>query len=1374
MKAYSNRGLFSEDYLESRLTEYAEWEASVSEVYREFRDLYENKRGILEGLNEAQTEDEFFEPAFRLLGFKFIGQAAAGSKRPDYALFASEVDKKAARKAPKDEDKFYAPSLAIGEVKRWKRSLNVRESGDKKQSAPEMQIVGYLERTKVPWGILTNGAEWRLYHGDTTGTAKRYFTVDFEKALESEENFRWFYLFFRRESFQRDGVEGKCFLDRVLEGSEQYAVQVGKELKNLIFEKVFPLLAEGFIEDYRQKTGKDVDEETLQRVYRTTLAFLYRLLFLLYAEARDLLPIRDEQRYWPYSITKIKHDVAQTVKSGRVLASGTHSWWGDLKNLFGIVDQGREELNVPAYNGGLFKDDGNHEFLKDYRVSDRHLAPALDALSRQDGRFVDYGFVGVRELGSVYEGLLEFSLKVAAEDLVAVKNKKNSSKEIYEPASKHTGKTVVVEADKPYLVNDRKERKATGSYYTPGYIVDYIVANTLGPLVAERRAALAEALDGIASLQKELRRAGKSEKHIADEVRKRNALETLLDVKVLDPAMGSGHFLVAAVDYLTDGFIQTITADLDARPVTDELAALRKDIRKSLDGYGVEVTDEQLSDTRLLKRMVMKRCVYGVDLNEMAVELAKLSLWLDAFTVGAPLSFLDHHLKHGNSLIGSSVREVRREVESSGSLLGNLFTERLVQGTELMQQVGEITDATIGEVYESTSRYQEADRVLAPYKRMLDIWTSQHFGNKRAKNFLSETSATGAVEDLARGNYESFTGKDRETIEAAKRLAGEERLFHWELEFPEVFYERGNERENPGFDAVVGNPPYIRESGNKPLFGFIQRAELFKPFYRGKTDIYFYFIMKGTWLLRSERLLGYIVPANWLEAVSSAKLRVFLQSEAKAREVVTFGGLTVFEGASVESMILLAERLGSDHWLTHRYRLSQSKAHDVLETGPRVKVPAQLLAEEGWYLRTLPDSGLAPIFDKVESMGQSLGSLFHVEAGVNTGADVVSSRSARFWPAGVREGEGIFLLRESELSQLSLSVREVKHIKPYVSADRVDRYFQPQTADRFLIYLRNEIDVALLPNIESHLRKYKSILENRAEVQRNARRKWWHLLWPRDPRVYDASEKLVTPNATQSNSFSLDDQQTYYNIGCTVLALLPDVETSISCILAVLNSRLLDAYYGARGQMQSETQRKYFPDKVRRVPVPLISFTTPKAERRRAVEEAVKLYEAGDYAAVVGWAERELGWTAREGHYSGGRNDTVHDLLARLAREMMEMHGERAEAETTWREWVAAAMPTEYAKLTKTFRERGWAEDGCRAGWSGVLAGFQKKKAVSSGGLLQQLKRETEEVLGKVCPLRRRIEETDRLIDEVVYRLYGLTEEEISVVESGASAEAVS
>jgi hypothetical protein len=254
---------------------------------------------------------------------------------------------------------------------------------------------------------------------------KRYYSVNLVRSLESEnpEDFRRFYLFFRRDAFVPKGAEGKSFLDRVHTGSEEYAVRVGNNLKKVVFERLFAQLAAGFLEYHGREIGQPVDEEVLKKTYRGTLALLYRLLFLLYAEARDLLPHRDRLGYGVHSITRLKRDVAARLDEGEKFSDKSYVMWERLESLFRIVDSGSLELNVPPYNGGLFKDEDSHEFLGTHRVSDLHLAPALDELSRQEvegseRRFVDYGFVGVRELGSVYEGLLEFSLRIADEDLI--------------------------------------------------------------------------------------------------------------------------------------------------------------------------------------------------------------------------------------------------------------------------------------------------------------------------------------------------------------------------------------------------------------------------------------------------------------------------------------------------------------------------------------------------------------------------------------------------------------------------------------------------------------------------------------------------------------------------------------------------------------------------------------------------------------------------------------------------------------------------------------------------------------------------------------------------------------------------------------------
>ncbi len=482
--AYLNRGLFSDDYLRHRLPERDEWKnVDVSAAYRELRDLYDSGKDRLGEKKEAQTESEFLEPSLRILGFSFTSQPAMwAGVYPDYELFADESAKQSADATPGGSRGTY--TLALLEGKRWGLSLDRgpgKQGGQKATKSgvsPEMQLVDYLRNTGISWGVLTNGSEWRVYRGDTLGKTQRYFSMTLEDALESEESFRWFYLFFGRDAFAPGVAGAGSFLDTVLAESEDHAVRVGKELKDIIFTEVFPTLARGFLE-YRRENRLPVDEEALGHVYRGSLALLYRLLFLLYAEARDLLPAKDAYGYGERSMTRIKDEVAGRVEGPYRYTASEYTLWQRLEDLFRIVDEGSPDLKVPAYNGGLFKNAGSHALLAEHRISDKHLAGVIHALSRRwdedagEYRNIDYGFLGVRELGSVYEGLLEFSLRVAEDDLVVVKK---DGKEIYKPKSSHaSGKTYgEVKAGEPYLVNDNSERKATGSYYTPRYIVDYI------------------------------------------------------------------------------------------------------------------------------------------------------------------------------------------------------------------------------------------------------------------------------------------------------------------------------------------------------------------------------------------------------------------------------------------------------------------------------------------------------------------------------------------------------------------------------------------------------------------------------------------------------------------------------------------------------------------------------------------------------------------------------------------------------------------------------------------------------------------------------------------------------------------------------------
>jgi len=794
-----NKSLFSDHYLDERLGGHKEWNENISVIFDKTIQLYEDTKDRLPKFNEAQTEDYFIKPLFvEILGFSFDVQHTFKQKgrnnRPDYTLFSNSEDLIKAQEHSDEFNKYITDAIAIADAKYWERSLDGKGDPGKESELsnanPSFQIVNYLTVTGKDWGILTNGRYWRLYYAKARSRVDSYFEVDLKEILESgdETAFKYFYHFFRSAAFQTDPVIGKSFLESIYDGSIDYGAQLERRLKDLIFDNIFLRLARGFVE-FRQEE-KNITQETpesLKDIHQGTLRLLYRLLFLLHAESRGLLPL-DNKGYLQYSLLETKREIAKRLDEGITQSKRSFDKWNDLDSLFHIIDKGDPDLNVPRYNGGLFRQDHpNNHFLTDNKISDKYLVPALELLTRESDpesgqkRFIDYKSLDVEQLGSIYEGLLEFHLRIASEPLDVKKKKR---KEIYKPLNKVKNPIKVIDKDELYLENDKGERKATGSYYTPHYIVEYIVELTLGPVFKERTNSFKNLMtklqpkyEAFHKLDKKIKDGDKSTRshtkrknlHLEINTLEDQASETLLSIKICDPAMGSGHFLKEATDKLAEKII-TLLAEYPKNPVTHLLEEIRKNILESLSSQDIKIDpEEHLKDTNLIKRMVMKRCIYGVDLNPMAVELAKLSLWLDSFTVGAPLSFLDHHLRIGNSLIGTSIDEVENSLTSdtitkhgiSGQLFrGGPFTGML-QATKFMNDVANQTDATFEEIEKSINKFDEYQQAISPYKKALDLWVSQNFGNKRAQDIIRSYGQE--VLKFIRGN-EKLKNKKQKTI----------------------------------------------------------------------------------------------------------------------------------------------------------------------------------------------------------------------------------------------------------------------------------------------------------------------------------------------------------------------------------------------------------------------------------------------------------------------------------------------------------------------------------------------------------------------------------------------------------------------------------
>ena len=811
MENLSRGSLFADGFLCDTIAGSADWkaldDAALAALERDLGALL--ARFPTEGApNESQTEDDLIWPVLRRLGWTQSLRQQNLSARgrdavPDGLLFADAAAKGRANALP-EEWRRYALGAALVESKRWRRPLDRRSGMHGEETAPSTQMLRYLRRVEdltqggLRWGILTNGACWRLYWQGARSVSEQFFELDlaalltpaapggdlFAPAPEARRHWlKVFALVFRRAAFLPGAERAASFHRYAVDEGRFHEERVAGDLSAKVFERVFPQLARAI--------AAAAPDAPLAEVREAALVLLYRLLFILYAEDRDLLPVRDK-RYDDYALrAKVRGDVGRRKDEGDVFSESAARYWSAFDDLCRAIDTGDASIGLPPYDGGLF-DRARTPLLGRVRLGDAVMADVIDALSFErtaDGRrkYINYRDLGVRQLGSVYERLLERAL--AAE-----------------------GGSVAVRPDV-------FARKDSGSYYTPDDLVGLILDETLGPLAAAPMEAFRARAGEPAGGRREARLA---------ELRALDPAERLLALKVCDPAMGSGHFLVNLVDWLAD---RTIAAMAEAEaavdggeyrsPLAERIEATRATVRANAEVNGWTVAHERLDDRHIVRRMVLKRCVYGVDKNPMAVELAKVSLWLHTFTVGAPLSFLDHHLRCGDSLFGARVRAgIDKAAEHGTPLLLHDSITRAAGAARGMAAVEALTDAEIAEAHRSAETFADVEAMTAPLDRLLALvhafdWLGLRAPEDRTalQSFFAGrfgdpvAIACGTCAPAAHGaEGKRFAG----LLAQAQALVAEERFLNWQVAFPGVWSHWESDAPEGGFDAVIGNPPWDR------------------------------------------------------------------------------------------------------------------------------------------------------------------------------------------------------------------------------------------------------------------------------------------------------------------------------------------------------------------------------------------------------------------------------------------------------------------------------------------------------------------------------------------------------------------------------------
>ena len=667
-------GLFTRFFLEDGVRAMPEYARLDTATLAEFATAVRRHWQALDEMprpSEAETEAVLINPILARLGWEHLPQQEPGRGRRDIAdalLFLDAQTTATARPLPSVE-RFRLGAVVVENEAKDRLLDRASSSGE----APAHQLLRYLGRAeaqsggRVRWGLLTNGRLWRLYWAQARARAEGFVELDLPSVVGASpaggleappslppgaDEHHWlrvFVLLFGRDALVPEGAERRNFLDRALDEGRRYEQRVTESLSRAVFDRVFLDLVTAV--GKAAPSPRPHDPAWRAAVREAALRLLYRLLFLLYAEDRDLLPVRLDA-YRAYGLQQLRDMAAEAVDEKRILGTRLTTWWTRLNALFQAIAEGAAELGLPPYNGGLF-DDRAAPLLDEIAIPDAQLAPIIDALSRDQygllRQRINYRDLSVQHLGSIYERLLE-------QEVIA-----NDAGELRLRPS-------------PFA------RKSTGSYYTPDELVRLILRRAIGPLLQERHDAFAAKAEALAH-----DRRPKSER--LRELRDLDPAQAFVGLRVCDPAMGSGHFLVSLVDYLADAVLTEITdapalvswADADEpyrSPLVERVERLRADIRQSADRNGWDVPDEQLDDRHLVRRIILKRVIYGVDLNPMAVELAKLSLWLHSFTVGAPMSFLDHHLRCGDSLFGEFVAPVERQLRERYGLAVNRDVER--------------------------------------------------------------------------------------------------------------------------------------------------------------------------------------------------------------------------------------------------------------------------------------------------------------------------------------------------------------------------------------------------------------------------------------------------------------------------------------------------------------------------------------------------------------------------------------------------------------------------------------------------------------------------------------------------------------------------
>lgn len=712
---------------------------------------------------------------------------------------------------------------------------------------------------------------------------------------------------------------------------------------------------------------------------------------------------------------------------------------------------------------------------------------------------------------------------------------------------------------------DVKDRKSKGAFYTPREIVHYMcqesIANFLVNKVGVKYEEIKEFIQyGEMIRDMDLKDATK-ETHLLGDTVFNNIIQidkALENIKIADPAVGSGAFPL--------GILNEIVKMRDI--LTSYMLIYNK-----LGMFGRKYSEEQITNNKRsiynMKWHTIKNSIYAVDIENSAVDITKLRLWLsivvDQTGDPEPLPNLNCKIMQGNSLVD----------EYNGiKLIDEKFIEELKdrENIKFNDSKGIIKDLKGHKQYISGNQIEFGDGQKKVQIDDLIKLKQELYGENepnRKKELLEKIET--ARKELLRLNF-AGSNKEIELYEIDK--SHNKPYFAWMLEYIEVFIE------NNGFDIVIGNPPYVGEKGNKEIFEEIAKTDFGKKYKQGKMDLFYYFFHKGIDLLNTSGELKFITTNYYITATGGNKLRADFKERTNIRKLINFNEYKIFKNALGQHNLiteLSKMKLSFANVINVKLKgdISDNNINEILysntqnENIERYKISYnELFDGENNYIRMSKNKD-SKVLSKIEG-NEYLEKFCYIHQGLKSNSDKVTDAHLRKYKLSnnIEKGDGIFILNQSEIALLNLTSEEKRFVKPLYKNSDIRRYKTSTETEEFVLYISKENYIKDEDiHLKQHFEQYKEILQNRAEVEPNGTIKLYSLTRPREQFMYE-TPKIVAPYKSKGNVFGYNECDWYASGDVYYINLKPEYKENVSLkyILAVLNSKLYYMWFFYKGK----------------------------------------------------------------------------------------------------------------------------------------------------------------------------------------------------------------